>query len=48
MVSLLQEILLRRSYKLIDEYHRKLFISSLDDEGNEIPSITSQIDKKEN
>lgn len=45
-VATTRDFLLRRSYKLIDEYHRKLFISSLDDEGNEIPSITSQIDKK--
>lgn len=45
-VATTRDFLLRRSYKLIDEYHRKLFISSLDDEGDEIPSITSQIDKK--
>lgn len=45
-VATTRDFLLRRSYKLIDEYHRKLFISSLDEEGNEIPSITSQIDKK--
>lgn len=45
-VATTRDFLLRRSYKLIDEYHRKLFISSLDEDGNEIPSITSQIDKK--
>ena len=45
-VATTRDFSLRRSYKLIDEYHRKLFISSLDEDDNEIPSITAQIDKK--
>lgn len=45
-VATTRDFSLRRSYKLIDEYHKKLFISSLDEDDNEIPSITAQIDKK--
>jgi len=37
---------LRRSYNLIDDYHKKLFIASTDEDGNEIIAITTQIDKR--
>ncbi|MGN5765160.1 hypothetical protein ACNQO6_12525 [Acinetobacter calcoaceticus] len=46
-VATTREFLLRRSYKLIDDYHKKLFISLQDEGGNEIPSIKAQIDKKQ-
>lgn len=45
-VSTTRDFLLRRSYKQIEEYNRKLFISLQDEEGNEIPSIAEQIEKK--
>ncbi|MEJ5032163.1 hypothetical protein WH243_16945 [Acinetobacter sp. MYb177] len=45
-VATTRDFSLRRSYKLIDEYYKRLFISSLDETDNEIPSITAQIDKK--
>ena len=37
---------LRRSYNLIDDYYKKLFIASTDEDGNEIIAITAQIDKR--
>ena len=37
---------LRRSYNLIDDYYKKLFIASTDEDGNELIAITAQIDKR--
>jgi len=41
-----RNFLLRRNVNLINDYHKNLFISSQDEDGNELPSIASQIDKK--
>lgn len=47
-VATTRDFLLRRTYKLIEDYHKKLFVSVQDEDGNETTSIQAQIDKKKN